>query len=92
MLERDPVICKSIAGLTDWAAEVEGKIDEIELMVDGKTDFKLGEVITIVAFYHPDHHKLYFVRKVLPEEEKEQKLNPLSLLASQEVKCDTIRQ
>ena len=36
----------------------------MEILVDGKTDFKLGEVVHVVAFYYPDHEKLYFVRRV----------------------------
>lgn len=55
MLERDHVICTSIPGLTHWAEKMEGKTKQFTLFVDGKSDFKLGEVINIVAYYYPGH-------------------------------------
>jgi len=63
MLERDQIQCLPVIGQTEWAKKVEGSIPSLELFVDGKSDLKLGEVVNIVAFYYPDHNKLYFVRK-----------------------------
>ena len=68
MIDRDHVICRSAPGLTDWAKKEEGDHGQIDLMVDNKSDFKLGEIINVVAFYYPDHNKLYFVRKATSEE------------------------
>ena len=55
MVDRDQVICSSIPGQTEWAKNVEGTSGSIDLMVDNKCDFKLGEIINVVAFYYPDH-------------------------------------
>ena len=63
MIDRDQVICSPIPGQTEWAKKEEGTFGEIDLMVDNKCDFKLGEIINVVAFYYPDHNKLYFVRR-----------------------------
>lgn len=87
MIDRDQVICSSIPGQTEWAKKVDGTFGEIELMVDNKCDFKLGEIVDVVAFYYPDHEKLYFVRRATAEEIKSEDLNPLSLLESSEVDC-----
>lgn len=80
MLERDQVMCTPVVGLTDWAKKAEGCPPALEMLVDGKSEFKLGEVINIVAFYYPDHNKLYFVRRATPEEIISQKLDPLQFL------------
>ena len=61
-------------------------------MVDGNGDFKLGEIINVVAFYHSDHKKLYFVRKATPEEEETENLNPLSLLPKATVDFEKVHQ
>jgi predicted nucleic acid-binding Zn ribbon protein len=92
MIDRDTVICTPVLGLTDWAAELEGRPEQIELMVDNKGDFKLGEIVNVVAFYHPDHHKLYFLRKATEEEVQKEQLNPLVSLQKAQIDFEVTRQ
>ena len=92
MLERDPVICTGVPGLSQWARKLEGQSEQIELMVDGKHDFKLGQIINVVAFYYPDHHKLYFIRKATTEEIEEYHLNPLGQLIQKDLDYPNVRQ
>ena len=63
MMDRDQVVCTPIAASTEWASKLEGHTEKMDLLVDNKGDFKLGEVINVVAFYYPDQSKLYFVRR-----------------------------
>lgn len=63
MTDRDAVICTPISGLTQWASKLEGHPKTVEMLVDNRSDFKLGEIINVVGFYYPDHDKLYFIRK-----------------------------
>ena len=42
MIDRDQVVCNSVAGLTDWAKKIDGDLGRIDMYVDGKSDFKLG--------------------------------------------------
>jgi hypothetical protein len=38
------------------------------MFVDGKVDFKLGEVFHVVAMYYPDINQLHYIRKAEQEE------------------------
>jgi hypothetical protein len=92
MLERDQLQCVPVVGLSEWARKMEGEVEPMELFVDGKTEFKLGEVINIVAFYYPDHNKLYFVRKVAQEEVLSEQLEPIRGLANPQLDYSQVRQ
>ena len=85
MLDREQIICVPVPGLTGWAKKLESPIEQIDLMVDHKSDFKLGEMINVVAFYYPDHKKLYYVRRAAEEEVEKVNLNPLVNLKNAEV-------
>ena len=81
MTDRAPVVCTPVLYQSEWVDELEGrkeKLKQITLEVDGKAEFKLGEVVTVVAFYEPEVNKLFMVRRV--EEEKVPQLNIDGLL------------
>lgn len=50
--------------------------------MDVRADYKLGEIINIVAVYEPELKKLFFVRNVSKEEVGEVGLEMLSELAN----------
>ena len=87
MIDRDQIVCSAIPGLTDWAKKVEGSFGQIDLYVDNKGDFKLGEVVNVVAFFHPEQNKLYYVRRATEEEIEKESLNPLTSMIKSEVDC-----
>lgn len=71
MSERTPLMTVPVRYQTQWVDKLYGNVNtlkQIELYVDGRSDFKLGEIINIVAFFDPEHSKLYFVRKVDSEQ------------------------
>jgi len=50
--------------------------------VDGRADYKLGEIINIVAVYEPELKKLFFVRNASKEEVEKVGLEVLNELAN----------
>jgi hypothetical protein len=61
-------------------------------LVDGKSEFKLGEIIVVVAFYYPDHEIMYYVRKATPEEVEKENLSPVKAMKKVEVNFELMRQ
>jgi hypothetical protein len=49
--------------------------------VDGRADYRLGEVINVVALYDPELEKLFFVRTMTAEEVQEEGLEVVAGLA-----------
>lgn len=91
MIDRDQVNCTSVLGLTNWAKKIEGDPGELEMFVDNKCNFKLGEIINVVAFYYPENKKLYFVRRATEEEIEKNQLNGLENISKVEVDYEKIR-
>jgi hypothetical protein len=74
MTDRYPVICTPVRYQTAWADALEGKNNEmavVELEVDGRADYKLGEVINVIALFDPHMQKLFLVRPMTAEEVEE---------------------
>lgn len=56
--------------------------------VDGRADYKLGEIINVVALYDPNMKKLFFVRMMCAEEVQQDGLEAVAALASSEVNLE----
>lgn len=60
-------------------------MEMVVMEVDGRADYRLGEIINVVALYDPSIKKLFFVRTMTAEEVQEEDLEAVSVLASSEV-------
>lgn len=71
LTDRYPVVCTLIRYQTSWADSLDGNKNPMEIVVmevDGRADYKLGEIINVVALYDPNMKKLFFVRTMTAEE------------------------
>lgn len=71
MIERDVLTCTSVRYQTPWLCQLEKSVKDktnlekpITVVVDGRSEYRLGQVFNAVCYWEPQGEMLYFIREV----------------------------
>jgi hypothetical protein len=91
LTDRYPVVCTPIRYQTPWADSLEGNknpMATVVMEVDGRADYRLGEILNVVGLYDPHMQKLFFVRMMTAEEVQQEGLEAVAALANNDVNAE----